>query len=164
VDVAVVRWPGEEGLRKVLRDEGRPRLLLIDAGLPPPRDLDDLQDWVRLPAPDDEIAARIQVLAERARMRATPVPAIDGDGVLRVADKWVALPPIEARLAIALVNRGGRVVSRAALTAAGWPDGAPGRNALDVHILRLRRRLTTVGLAIRTVRSRGYLLEADPAA
>jgi len=31
---------------------------------------------------------------------------------------------------------------------------------LDVHALRLRRRLDSVGLVIRTVRSRGYLLEA----
>ena len=43
--------------------------------------------------------------------------------------------------------------------AAGWPGGTPGRNALDVHVLRLRRRLEPVRLAIRTVRSRGYLLE-----
>jgi hypothetical protein len=30
-----------------------------------------------------------------------------------------------------------------------------------VHMLRLRRRIAPVGLAIKTVRSRGYLLEAD---
>ena len=34
-----------------------------------------------------------------------------------------------------------------------------GTSYLDVHVLRLRRRLAQVGLAIRTVRSRGYLLE-----
>jgi DNA-binding response OmpR family regulator len=28
-----------------------------------------------------------------------------------------------------------------------------------VHMLRLRRRLISVGLTVRTVRSRGYLLE-----
>ena len=41
------------------------------------------------------------------------------------------------------------------------PEGAPGRNALDVHMLRLRRRLSPLRLSIRTVRSRGYLLEAS---
>ena len=61
----------------------------------------------------------------------------------------------------ALVERFGAVVSRDHLARAGWPSGAPGRNALDVHVLRLRRRIATVGLVIRTVRSRGYLLEAD---
>jgi DNA-binding response OmpR family regulator len=58
------------------------------------------------------------------------------------------------------VDRFGAVVGREALARAGWPEGAPGRNALDVHVLRLRRRLVTVGLSIKTVRSRGYLLEA----
>ena len=55
----------------------------------------------------------------------------------------------------ALLDRYGAVVSRDALARAGWPAGAPGRNALDVHMLRLRRRLGPLALAIRTVRSRG---------
>jgi DNA-binding response OmpR family regulator len=164
VEVSVVRWPSEESLRRALRDSGRPRLLLVDGDVTPPRDLDELQDWIRLPADDADIAARMQVLSDRAHVREVPRPSLDPDGVLRVGRRWVALPPIEARLAAALVDRGGRVVSRSALAAAGWPDGAPARNALDVHILRLRRRLITVGLAVRTVRSRGYLLEPDPAA
>jgi hypothetical protein len=60
----------------------------------------------------------------------------------------------------ALLDRFGAVVSRDNLSRTGWPMGAPGRNALDVHMLRLRRRIAPLGLAIRTVRSRGYLLEA----
>jgi DNA-binding response OmpR family regulator len=35
----------------------------------------------------------------------------------------------------------------------------PTRNALDVHMLRLRRRLEPLGLEVRTVRSRGYVLQ-----
>ena len=56
------------------------------------------------------------------------------------------------------------MVSRDSLIRAGWPDGAPGRTALDVYVLRVRRRLEGVQLAIRTVRSRGYLLEPGCAA
>jgi DNA-binding response OmpR family regulator len=41
-----------------------------------------------------------------------------------------------------------------------WPTGVPTRNALDVHVLRLRRRIAPVGLEIRTVRSRGYLMQS----
>jgi DNA-binding response OmpR family regulator len=52
------------------------------------------------------------------------------------------------------------VILRDDLTRAGWPVEAPGRNALDVHILRLRRRIDALGLSVRTVRSRGYLLES----
>jgi DNA-binding response OmpR family regulator len=77
----------------------------------------------------------------------------------------VSLPPLESRMAALLLSRFGAVVGRDALAAAGWPDGVTGRNALDVHVLRLRRRLEPLDLVIRTVRSRGYLLEAgDPAA
>ncbi len=79
--------------------------------------------------------------------------------MLRLGGAWVSLPPVEARLMAALLDRYGAVVSREALARAGWPAGAPGRNALDVHMLRLRRRLGPLALAIRTVRSRGYLLE-----
>lgn len=87
------------------------------------------------------------------------MPALDVDGVLRLDRDWVPLPPVEARITAALLRRYGAVVGRDILARAGWPSGAPGRNALDVHVLRLRRRLAPLGLAIRTVRSRGYLLE-----
>jgi DNA-binding winged helix-turn-helix (wHTH) protein len=77
----------------------------------------------------------------------------------------VSLPPVEARLADALVVRFGAVVGRDTLRRAVWPGSTPGRNVLDVHVLRLRRRLAPLGLAIRTVRSRGYMLErAEPPA
>ena len=79
--------------------------------------------------------------------------------MLRFGDGWVSLPPVEARITGALVDRFGAVVRPGRARPAGWPDGAPGRNALDVHVLRIRRRLAPLGLAIRTVRSRGYLLE-----
>jgi DNA-binding winged helix-turn-helix (wHTH) protein len=91
------------------------------------------------------------------------VPSIDDDGVLRFGGQWVSIPPVEARLIAALIERYGTVVGRDALTRSGWPDKEPGRNALDVHVLRLRRRIESLGLAVRTVRSRGYLLEATSA-
>jgi len=97
--------------------------------------------------------------AVRACCSSSRAPALDADGVVRHRGDWTSLPPVEARIARVLLDRSGAVVSRESLARAGWPDGAPGRNALDVHVLRLRRRLSTVGLAIRTVRSRGYLLE-----
>ena len=108
----------------------------------------------------NDVRARIAVLSMRAGMNGgSGDPDLDEDGVLRFRGQWVGLPPVEARLTRALLERYGSVVSRETLTSAGWPGGAPGRNALDVHVLRLRRRLDPIGLAIRTVRSRGYLLE-----
>ena len=153
-----MRWPLERERLERLRAEGRPRLVLVEDGAPPPVSADVLEDWIRVPAEEVDLRARADGLARRADAQAAP-PTLDGDGVLRVESRWVALPPVEARLVAALLNRIGAVVSRDALARAGWPSGAPGRNALDVHVLRLRRRLSGVGIAIRTVRSRGYLLE-----
>jgi hypothetical protein len=131
VDVVLVRWPTEALRRDHLAGEGAPRLLLVEVDVVPPDPRDCLEDWIRVPASE-----------------------------LRFSGAWVPLPPVEARLMRAMLDRFGAVVSRDALARAGWPDGAPGRNALDVHVLRLRRRLTPLTLAIRTVRSRGYLVES----
>jgi DNA-binding winged helix-turn-helix (wHTH) protein len=166
MDVVLVRWPGEGDRLTQLRQEGRPRLLLVDSDTPPPLTGDALEDWIRVPAREVDVRARIAVLSMRAGMGGgSTEPVLDEDGVLRLRGQWVSLPPVEARLTRSLLERYGSVVSRETLTSAGWPGGAPGRNALDVHVLRLRRRLDPLGLAIRTVRSRGYLLEdaAQPA-
>ena len=59
----------------------------------------------------------------------------------------------------ALVDHFTEVVRRDTLVQVAWPSGESSRNALDVHMVRLRRRLLTVGLEVRTVRARGYLLQ-----
>ena len=173
MDVTMLRWPEEAGRRRSISQSGGPRLLLVAVGEDPPPVADCLEDWIRVPAAESEVRARVDALAARTQAHlgtgngheqpaGPPTPVIDDFGVLRLHGAWVALPPLEARLAEALVERLGAVTSRDTLVRAGWPAGAPGRNALDVHVLRLRRRLQPVGLAIRTVRSRGYLMEAAP--
>jgi DNA-binding response OmpR family regulator len=159
VDVVLLRWPAEQGRRAELLEAGRPRLLLLEDGAAPPVPDDDLEDWIRVPAGEGDLRARVEGLRRRSESKVAPAPDLDEDGVLRLGTQWVSLPPVEARLMGALLERYGAVVSRDALARAGWPAGAPGRNALDVHMLRLRRRLGPLALAIRTVRSRGYLLE-----
>jgi DNA-binding response OmpR family regulator len=158
VDVALVRWPAEQARRDELHQHGQPRVLLVEDGVPPVA-LDELEDWIRVPAGEADLRARVEGLRRRAEGRLRPRPSLDADGVLRLDARWVALPPIEARLTAALLERYGAVVARGDLAEVGWPTGSPGRNALDVHMLRLRRRLGPLGLKIRTVRSRGYLLE-----
>lgn len=159
MDVVLVRWPREADRRDLLAKAGVPRLLLVEDGHAVPEAPDCLEDWVRVPSNEEEVRTRLVALGARSRFHAREVPELDSDGVLRFAARWVALPPVESRLTAALLDRFGAVVSRGALARSGWPDGAPRRNALDVHVVRLRRRLAPVGLAIRTVRSRGYLLE-----
>jgi hypothetical protein len=159
VDVVLVRWPAEASRRAELAARQTPRLLLVEGDAVPPDADDCLEDWIRVPAAELEVHLRLGALSTRAGHHATVAPSLDPDGVLRFDGTWVALPPVEARLTDAMLRRFGAVVSRDALARSGWPDGAPGRNALDVHMLRLRRRISPLGLAIRTVRSRGYVLE-----
>jgi DNA-binding response OmpR family regulator len=158
VDVVVVRWPDEQPRLERLRSAGTPRLLLVAPEAPPPVPLDPLEDWVRLPADDRDLRARVATLTARAELDQTQ-PELDEDGLLRYRSKWTALSPVERLLASALVERFGAVVSRDGLARRAWPAGAPTRNALDVHMLRLRRRIEPLGLEVRTVRSRGYLLQ-----
>lgn len=162
MDVVLVRWPRERLKRDDLLAEGRLRLLLIEDDNDPPVMEDLNEDWIRVPAADADVQFRVEGLRRRWEATVGSFPELDPDGLLRHAGRWVSLPPVEARLTTSLLDRFGAVVSRDQLSRSGWPRGAPGRNALDVHMLRLRRRIAPVGLVIKTVRSRGYLLEAAP--
>lgn len=162
MDVVLVRWPLESDWRARLIAARVPRLLLVEEDGEPPVPEDCLEDWIWVPASERAVAARVVALTTRYALHNRVVPELDEEGVLRVGDAWVSLAPVEARLCAALLARFGAVVGRDALTRAGWEGPAPGRNVLDVHVLRLRRRLQPLGLAIRTIRSRGYLLEAEP--
>lgn len=157
-DVALVRWPSEEARLDELRSRATPRLVLVAPHAEAFSPADDLEDWVRLPAAEVDVRTRVRTLKRRAADAAERVPELDEGRLLRYGRWWVALAPVEARLAEALVDRFGAVVGRTDLARAGWPEGLPSRNSLDVQLGRLRRRLDGSGLALRTVRSRGCIL------
>lgn len=155
--VELIRWPAEIGRRNELEASATPRILLVDPSEPAPITVDPNEDWIRLPADEGDLRARVEALSRRAARE----PTLDDDGLLRHGGSWTALPPIESRLVEILLERFGKVVSREMLLVRGWPTEQPKRNVLDVHVLRLRRRLEPLGLTISTVRKRGYILEAD---
>ena len=158
VDVALVHWPAEADRLERLRARGEPRLVVVQHG-PPPTTEDWLEDWLRTPVDEDEVRIRLQTLRTRARSHADEL--VLEDGVLRAGAQVVVLPPVQARLAAALLERRDAVVSRDTLLRRGWPDDKPkDRNVLDVHLARLRRLIAPTGLEIRTVHRRGYLLQA----
>jgi DNA-binding response OmpR family regulator len=164
VDVALVHWPAEAERLERLRAAREPRLVIVEHG-PPPTTIDELEDWLRAPADETDMRIRLATLRERASRNASAVTI--EDGVLRVGTRLVVLPPIQARLAGALLERMNAVVGRETLARRAWPEGAPaGRNVLDVHMAKLRRLLTGTGVDIRTVHRRGYLMHLvaiDPA-
>lgn len=66
----------------------------------------------------------------------------------------------EATIMTALVESFQNVVPRKKLVECGWGKASPEhRNALDLRILRLRRRIAPLNLEIVTVWGRGYMLE-----
>jgi hypothetical protein len=154
VDVAMIAWPAGVAQREELRRARVPRLLLVAPDVEPPLVEELLEDWVRLPATERDVRARAVTLQLRARSR----PWIDDGGMLCFQGRTVALSPVEQRIAVVLVERFETVAGRDRLERAVWPDERPDRNRLDVHVHRLRTRLATVGLELRTMRSRGYVL------
>ncbi len=158
MNVVLLRWPSERGRLERLRDQQLPRLILVESGATPPVPTDCLEDWTRVPVSDPDLQLRTKALEVKANRHLHTKPGLE-DGILRHRDAWVSLSPLEARITATMLDRMGVVVSRDTLIKSGWPNSSPGRNALDVHVLRLRKRLEGVGLAIRTVRSRGYLIE-----
>ena len=81
---------------------------------------------------------------------------------MMLGEHRIALSPTEFRLLATLAAHPGNVVRRAALIAAGWPDGAIVHdNTLDVYLARLRRKLRDCRGAPRivTVHRVGYRLE-----
>ena len=107
-DVAMVRWPGEEHRLERLRAERRPRLLLVESGAAPPLPADDLEDWIRVPAHEVDMMARLAGLERRYQENGSVRPEVGEDGVLRMGRNWVSLPPVDHRLAA----RAGRALRR----------------------------------------------------
>ncbi len=155
--VAIVRWPEDEAHVAALRAAGTPRLLLVAPDVPAPTCTECDEDWIRLPATDDDIKVRSAAVASRAA-RHVPHPEVAGDGRITFRGSWEALSRIEEAFASELAERMGQVVSTKELIAR-CGDDEMSANAVRVHVMRLRKRLDGLGLVVRTVHGRGYVLE-----
>jgi hypothetical protein len=159
--IVVLRWPSERLERERLADDGRPRLLLVAPDADPPDGRDCIEDWVRMPAEDRDVAARLRSLEARA-VRHQLRPETDDRGRLTFNGDWVALSPIGERLVAVLAAHFGEVVSRDELLTAGWPADRPSDAALRVHLTRLRKEIAPLGLEIATVRGFGHVMQEQP--
>ena len=88
---------------------------------------------------------------------------VDEDGILWRLDRWVSIPPVEARILNRLGLSPDRVVTRRELAELVWCGDHRSARALDSRIHTLRGRLAPLHLTIHTIRGRGYLLAAQTA-
>lgn len=158
--VKLIRWPVESDVRNDCRKSGIPCLLVVEAGNDAPVCVDPEEDWIRAPAPRRDVEARIEALTQRAAGR--KFPTVDSTGVLHFGTSSVAISSIQMGIMEQFADHYGEVVYRSELEQQVIrATGKISRNALDLQIMRLRRRVSEVGLSIRTVWGRGYILEAD---
>jgi DNA-binding response OmpR family regulator len=134
------------------------RVAALDAGA---------TDYLTKPFSMGELEARIDVLLRRSRRDSSPTPIRIGDILLTpgdprilIRDRPVFLPGQELVLLEVLARNVGQVVSTATLALQLSRTSKPvSGTAVSVHMHRLRSRLSTAGVQIRTLRGLGYLLE-----
>ena len=130
-------------------------------------------DYLTKPFDFPELEARLRALLRRAR----PASAGNGGDTTRwgtltfdrdarratIDGEALELSPREWLLLDLLLTQRDRVVTKDQIAAAWGADRseAGGPSSIEVYIHRLRRKLETSSLSIRTVRGLGYLLEAD---
>jgi hypothetical protein len=158
-NIAILRWPDEQVEVIRLDRLGLPRLLVIEADVPAPESIDCLEDWIRLPATEEDVRARLAALSHHAQRHPT-APTVDSWGQLSYRGANVLLSPRECALATTLVAHFGEAVRDDELLAATWPDGDGSATALRVHATRLRKRVRPIGLSLTSVRGYGYLIAA----
>jgi DNA-binding response OmpR family regulator len=140
------------------RDSVEDRVRGLDAGA---------DDYLLKPFALDELLARLRALLRRAHGVADTeirLGRLCFDSVKRTArigDAPLALSAREIEVLEILLSHAGRVATKEAIAdrLTGWDEGV-GENAVEVYVHRLRRKLDGSGIAIRTLRGLGYLLEA----
>jgi len=125
-------------------------------------------DYLSKPFEPAELAARVRALIRRGQGTPDPVLAV---GPLRLdrngGEAYLADQPLDLRrreLAVleGLMVRAGRLAPKERLVAEVFGHEEPvGTNALEVYVARLRRKLESGGVQIRTVRGLGYVLDAS---
>jgi DNA-binding response OmpR family regulator len=128
------------------------------------------QDYVIKPFQLSELLARLEVQLHRATPRATPVVLgrLNYDPATRTvtgAGRPVALTEREGELLVYLAGRPGQVLTRGQLFDTLWAQhGGSTENVVDVYLGYLRRKLGNFlpyGLALRTLRARGFVLSVE---
>ena len=156
----MVQWPRDEALRVSLARAGVARLLLVAEHVDPPDVVGINEDWIRVPADERDLVHRAQRLSRWVAHLASERMVLDDDRIAHRGGAAVVLSEQEAALLRLLMNNTG-LVNRSELEAGLWPDGPPSQRSLDNLVFRLRGHLQKLGVAVRSLRSRGFMIEVD---
>jgi two-component system, OmpR family, response regulator len=125
-------------------------------------------DYLAKPFQLNELQARVRALLRRNKAEQSAVltyAQLKFDTVERSATvdgQTLALSALEIGLLEAFVRRFGRVISKDQLLEQLYHyDKDVSQNAIEVYVHRLRRKLATSGLVVRTLYGRGYVLEEN---
>ncbi len=164
----VLDWARRQGivvpvLMLTARDAPSDRVAALDAGA---------DDYLVKPFDYSELLARLRALQRRPVGPRAPLLrcgslVVDPASRRAVAGaEEVALTPRELAILELLVRRSPAVVARRSIALQAWHDewDAVGSNTIEVHVARLRAKLSGAGVRIETVRGTGYRLVACPAA
>jgi DNA-binding response OmpR family regulator len=188
VDLAIldIQMPGEDGLSlaRWLRGRSRIGIMFATAADQPVERIIGLElgadDYITKPYELRELLARVRSILRRMGDGATePAPAaaprrdilavgaltldISARRLLRRDGSAVGLTQGEFDLLAVLVQRAGRTLSREQLAGLLHETGGEGGRAIDIRIVRIRRKLEedpACAGCLRTIRGQGYMFVA----
>jgi len=123
-------------------------------------------DYLIKPIKLAELAARIRAQLRRQHavlasiIEYPPLTLNTKDRLVTYQNQPFPLSPRELSLLETLLLRVGKVVTKESLieNISDWDDSL-GKNAIEVYMHRLRKKLLSVGIEVRTVRGLGYMLD-----
>ncbi len=123
-------------------------------------------DYLVKPFSLHELQARVRALLRRGQGSSTPLLSyakLSFDTVNRIAStdgRSLTLSAQETGVLEALLARFGRVVSKEQLVGQLYSyDHEVSHNAIEVYVHRLRKKLISTGVTVRTQYGRGYMLD-----
>ncbi len=172
LDLGLPKLDGYEVIRRLRRRGATVPVLVLtarDALADRVRGLDlGADDYLTKPFELPELEARVRALIRRGQSGGSsflthgPL-ALDTSGRRATLDNVpLELSAREFGVLEVLMLRSGRVVNKEQLAEQlyGWEEEV-GSNAIEVYVHRLRKKLEPAGVAIRTIRGLGYVLERN---